>query len=344
MPAFGNAANVERSVLAERRLRKMGAMRGFSPKLILGKEVHPLFRDNIEILRNSPNFSAAMRCEAQWVIHEYASNKDPYFAKYIGDVANVLMESSAIYFDLLKKHEHSGAGATLGKLQLVAFVHGYASPRRVTMYVKRLVQDGRLQYSTDGGDRRVRRLVPCEPLIASARNNFAGLMSSCACLCPDAPFVEEGMVWLLGDTQNWTSEQQGFFERICLEMGRRYLQGADPLRPYGDVRHFTSKDAGKFLLFNLILSSMVSGDRPSPNVEFALNYSDAAASTGVSRTHVRNVIEGAEKRGLIVDLGEGGRSMRLTAKMIDAFERYFASLMILTRESFLTAAAQRKQQ
>lgn len=313
-------------------------MRGFSPKLILGKEVHPLFRDNIDILRNSPNFPAAMRCEAQWVIQQYASNEDPYFAKYIGDVANVLMESSAIYFDLLKTHENSGAGATLGKLQLVAFVHGYASPRRVTMYVKRLVQDGRLRYSTDGGDRRVRRLVPCEPLIATARHNLTGLLRSCAYLWPDTFTDDGGVILPRGVAQNWSVQQQSFFERLFLEIGRRYLEGADPLRPYADVRHFTAKDAGSFLLFTLILSSMGGGQTPSPDVEFSLSYSDAAASTGVSRTHVRNVIEGAEKRGLIVGLGEGGRSMRLTAKMIDAFERYFASLMILTRESSVVAA------
>lgn len=317
-------------------------MRGFSPRLILGKEVHPLFRNDIEMLRNSPNFFDAMRCEAQWILQQYAGNQDPYFAKYIGDVANVLMESSAIYFDLLKKHENSGAGATLGKLQLVAFVHGYASPRRVTMYVKRLVQDGRLEYSTDGGDRRVRRLLPCEPLIATARQNLAGLLSSCACLWADAFTDKAGILWPRDGSQNWSDEQKAFFERLFLEIGKRYLAGADPLRPFADVRHFTSKDAGSYLISLLMLSSMGNTGRPSADIEFSLNYSDAAAASGVSRTHVRNVIEGAEKRGLIADLGEGGRSMRITAKMIEAYEKYFASLMILTRES-AEAAAQSKR-
>jgi hypothetical protein len=79
--------------------------------------------------------------------------------------------------------------------------------------------------------------------------------------------------------------------------------------------------------------------QPSTDAVFALNYSDAAQLTGVSRTHVRNVIEGAQERGLITDLGEGGRSMRLTPKLIDSVERYFVSLMILTK----TAALQAKE-
>lgn len=312
-------------------------MRGFSPKLILGKQVNPLFRDNIEELRVSPGFFAAVRCEGQWIIDQYSSNQDPYYAKYIGNVANVLMENSAIYFDLLKRHENVGSGATLGKLQLVAFVHGYASPRRVTMYVKRLVQDGRLKYSTDGGDRRVRRLVPCEPMLETSRRNMASILASCARLWPSLFTPEAGVLWPRGEPAVWTGEQARFYERLVLETGKRYLDGADPLRPFSDVRHFTSKDAGSFLLFSLILSSMAGGDRPSPDNEFALSYSDAALTTGVSRTHVRNVIEGAEERGLIAGLGEGGRSMRLTPKMIEAFERYFACLMILTHEATLAA-------
>ncbi len=52
---------------------------------------------------------------------------------------------------------------------------------------------------------------------------------------------------------------------------------------------------------------------------------------------MRNVIEGAQQRGLITDLGEGGRSLRLTPKLIDSIERYFASLMILTKTAALQA-------
>lgn len=311
-------------------------MRGFSPNLILGKQVHPLFQESIEATRKSNGFYDAVVSQGEWVRQQYSNSEDPYYAKYMGDVANVLMESSAMYFHLLKKHADQGAGATLGKLQLVAFVHGYASPRRVTMYVKRLVQDGRLEYSTDAQDRRVRRLIPCEPLISTARQNMATLLSAASYIWPQEITPEKGVRWpTVGSA--WTAEQNAFFERHFLETGKLYLSGADPLRPFPDVRHFTSKDAGSYLLFSLLLASMRGGGCPDPRAEFTLSYSDIASKTGVSRTHVRNVIEGAEERGLITGLGEGGRAMRITGKLIDAFEQYYASLMILTRVSALTA-------
>jgi hypothetical protein len=292
----------------------------------------------MEDTRLEPGFHAALKFEADWTIGQYSNSADPYYSKYIGDVANVLIESSAIYFDLLLQIEGTGAGATLGKLQLIAFVHGYASPRRVTMYIKRLAQDGRLKYASDGLDRRVRRLVPCEPLLATSRHNMLGLLRSAQIIWP------KGLAGLeprfpQGNTIAWTADQIAFYQRLILATGKLYLSGCDPLRPFGDVRHFTSKDAGVYLMYSLLLESMKGTGQPSTDAVFALNYSDAAQLTGVSRTHVRNVIEGAQERGLITDLGEGGRSMRLTPKLIDSVERYFVSLMILTK----TAALQAKE-
>jgi hypothetical protein len=311
-------------------------MRGFSPKLILGKQPHPLFLGHMEDTRNRRGFYDALQFEAGWIVSQYSNTADPYYSKYMGDVANALIESSAIYFDLLLEHEGAGAGATLGKLQLVAFVHGFASPRRVTMYIKRLVQDGRLQYACDGPDRRVRRLVPCEPLLATSRQNMLGLLLSAQRIWPDE--MSAGQVRVPAGNMDWSAEEHEYYQRLILATGKLYLSGCDPLRPFGDIRHFTSKDAGSFLLHSIILSSMKETGRPSSEITFSLNYSDAAQITGVSRTHVRNVIEGAHERGLIEDLGEGGRSMRLTPKMVDAIEQHFASLMILMKAASQQAA------
>lgn len=312
-------------------------MRGYSPKLILGKQVHPLFRDNIDAVRSAPDFYKAAAYQSRWVVQQHSNSANPYYAKYMGDVANVLMESSAIYFHLQMKLDGTGFGATLGKLQLVAFVHGYASPRRVTMYVKRLVQDGRLAYLTDGQDRRIRRLIPCEPLIRTARQNIAGIVHATAMIWPQELSPEQGVIWPREGDGPWGAEEEAFFERLFLATGKIYLSGADPLRPFSDIRHFTSKDAGSFLLASLITGAMNDAGIPSPTIEFPLNYSEVAALTGVSRTHVRNVIEGAQQRGLIAGLEEGGRSMQVTEKLIDSFERHFASLLILTRNAALDA-------
>ena len=69
-------------------------MRGFSPKLVLGKQVNPLFKDRIDDVRKSPDFYVAVACEAISVLQQYSNSEDPYYSKYMGDVANVLIPHS----------------------------------------------------------------------------------------------------------------------------------------------------------------------------------------------------------------------------------------------------------
>lgn len=294
-------------------------MRGFSPGLILTKQVHPLYRAEMEEVCAHPDFINAIRAHSGEARFVYVYEKDPYFAKYIGDIGNLLIESAALYFQLIKTHENSGAGATLGKLQMVAFIHGFASPRRVTMYIKRMVQIGRLSYSDDANDKRVRRLIPGEPLIVSATNHLVGLLRSVDMLWPESELAGRAVT------------DREFFYQLFLQSGHLYLKGCDPLRPFSDVRHFTSKDGGTFMLSTLVFSCLDGEAELRSGKVFSISYSEIAQNCGVSRTHVRNVFEAAETRGLIADLGEGGRSMRLTDKMIKSCKEYYACLFLLGR-------------
>ncbi|MEQ1652473.1 MAG: hypothetical protein ABL897_08300 [Hyphomicrobium sp.] len=298
-------------------------MRGFSPTLILTKQIHSLYRAELEQVCAHPRFIEAVRDHARLNRNVLSDEKDPYFAKYIGDLGNLLIESAALYFHLLKTHENFGAGATLGKIQLVAFAHGFASPRRVTMYVKRMVQIERLSYSDDAADKRVRRLIPGNSLILTARKHIAGLLNAVDHIWPGSNYAKR------------TIEDREFFYEMFLQTGYLYLQGCDPLRPFSDVRHFTSKDAGTFILSHLAFACLEGETGLRADKIFSISYSEIAQSAGVSRTHVRNVFEAAEARGLITGLGDGGRSMRLTDQMIKSYSHYYACLLILAR----TAAA-----
>ncbi len=197
------------------------------------------------------------------------------------------------------------------------------------MYVKRLVQVGRLSYSANSLDKRVRRIVPSEPLISTSVNHMSVLMRAVDLVWPGSNFADR------------TAGDSDFFARTFLRTGQKYLEGADPLRPFSDVRHFTSKDAGTFLLNTLVFACLGHNARLTPETEFSISYAEIAQSSGVSRTHVRNVIEAAEARGLITNRGEGGKSMRLTAQMIESYEQYFSCLLILGRWAAAEAAGER---
>ncbi|MEZ5900212.1 MAG: hypothetical protein R3D51_12060 [Hyphomicrobiaceae bacterium] len=307
-------------------------MRSFSPRLVLSKELHPLFAEQIAEVRATPGFYQAIRlhADATRISGSYGADAATY-AKHIGDAGNQLIELVALYQHLLKERSNIGVGATLGRLQKTAFIHGFASPRRVTMYVKRLVQIGRLGYSEEAGDRRVRRLIPGEDLVMAAFRNTQHSVRAA------------DLIWQSQLGERLQSDTN-FFDMLFVAKYQRYVAGADPLRPFSDVRHFTSKDAGSYLLGSLIYGALENAERLSPETEFTLGYSDASAASGVSRTHVRNVIETAEKLGLVIRIGEGGRAMRLTERMIDSYERCFACAMILVRAAANDVEAQEVQE
>lgn len=307
---------------ALRKSKKLNALvRGFSPTLILPKRLHALYRNDIEHVRAHPRFSEALKASVVPYREIVLEGGEPWFAKYIGDLANNILEMGALYFHLNAKQTGKGTGATLGKLQLLAFVHGFASPRRVTMYVKRMIQIGRLSQGGGASDRRVRLLIPSDELIKTARRHILTL-----CYPADVLWPNQNLVTRVTDDDD-------FFARFYLELGRAYVEGADPARPFGDIRHFTSKDAGTFLLNTMMTECFKVAPELSPEAAFSINYSDIARQCGVSRTHVRNVIESAAERDLVVLEGEGGRSLRLTQKFITSYERFFACLMILTQSS-----------
>jgi len=53
-----------------------------------------------------------------------------------------------------------------------------------------------------------------------------------------------------------------------------------------------------------------------------LSYTDLGARFGVSRTHVRTLLQDAEQAGLVSLPGRGGRFVELKPAILQAFDRF----------------------
>jgi hypothetical protein len=58
-----------------------------------------------------------------------------------------------------------------------------------------------------------------------------------------------------------------------------------------------------------------------------LSYTDIGERFGVSRTHVRSLLQDAEQAGLVALPGQGGRLVELKAAVLRAFDRFLADSM-----------------
>jgi hypothetical protein len=86
------------------------------------------------------------------------------------------------------------------------------------------------------------------------------------------------------------------------------------------IFHFMRREAGIMVLIKLV--ELAGPDDTTRDV-----YSDIGPRFGVSRTHVRKLLQEAERDGLVQVMHAGGHSVRLTPKLLHAFDFFIADGM-----------------
>jgi hypothetical protein len=104
---------------------------------------------------------------------------------------------------------------------------------------------------------------------------------------------------------------------VSLEFTAR---GAEIIASNPAVMRFMGRDAGMLVLIKLVQMSMTGDNK-------GLSYSDIGARFGVSRTHVRSLLEDAAQSGDVSLSGRGGYLVELKPSLLQAFDRFVADAM-----------------
>ena len=106
---------------------------------------------------------------------------------------------------------------------------------------------------------------------------------------------------------------------VALEFSSK---GADIMARNPAVMRFMGRDSGILALIKLIQMQMSAGDSNK-----GLSYADIGGRFGVSRTHVRGLLEDAAQHGDVSLSGRGGRLVELQPSILQAFDRFLADAM-----------------
>src|SRR6201999_3518828 len=87
------------------------------------------------------------------------------------------------------------------------------------------------------------------------------------------------------------------------------------------MMRYMSRDAGMLILIKLVHLTATGAAADE------LSYTDLAARFGVSRTHVRTVLEDAERNGDLILTGRGGHRVQLQPSILRAFDSFVADSM-----------------
>jgi DNA-binding MarR family transcriptional regulator len=195
------------------------------------------------------------------------------------------------------------------KQQMTAF--GLSSPRRIEDLVARLVQSGYLETQISQRDGRVRILTPTAKMIALDQDWLTALYRPLQVMFPDPGYSE-------------VIERDPAFQRAQRLVALGFsAHGSDILAGNPDIMLFMNRDAGMTILTKLVQMLDAAGG----NAVEKLSYTEIGARFGVSRTHVRSLLQDAEQAGLVALSGQGGRLVELKPAILRAFDRFIADSM-----------------
>jgi hypothetical protein len=196
------------------------------------------------------------------------------------------------------------------KQQLALF--GYASPRQIDHLLARLCEVGFIEQSRAAGDGRVRLLATTNKLRSHHTEWLAAHYVPLARLYPDH------------DYSPVLSLNRAFHVLHCRACLPFTPVGARLMMTLPDTLLFFGHAAGPLIQNALLKAALDAGDLAAE-----VPYIEVADRFGVSRTHVRNLMNTAQSAGLVKIVGRGGRSIEILPRHWRSYDRGLAVGMYL---------------
>ena len=204
--------------------------------------------------------------------------------------------------------------ATWPTLRLVAHSmaeHELASPSRVQDLVSRLIKTGYLEQRPAPRDRRLRILTPTKKMIAQDQDFLVSHHVPLQVMFPDPGYA------LIMRRDPAFQLKQRLVSRDLFALGAKIL-ASNPV-----MMLFQGRDAGIMILIKMIHMAKANGGTEP----LKISYADLGARFGVSRTHVRKLLETAEEMDLVRLSKDGGQFVELLPPVLAAFDRLVGDAM-----------------
>lgn len=196
---------------------------------------------------------------------------------------------------------------------------GVASARRIYDLLLQFIEAGFIELHASPRDRRIRIVTPTAKMVAQDQE---WLVSHYLPL--QVMFPKPGYARIM-------RRDPAFQQAQRLVASSFFALGARIMADHPIVMRFMGHEAGVMILIKLLqlarAESLAGRDAGGNLAQEEISYSDIGARFGVSRTHVRKILQEAERRGLVHLTRDGGQFVQLTPELVEAFDRFLAAGM-----------------
>jgi DNA-binding MarR family transcriptional regulator len=253
-----------------------------------------------------PRFAAARNAfiEAVLALHEGDQFRSRLLSEAMRQVTFNMMVSLHLRYDVTDR----STWPTPRRLKDEISRFGLASPRRIDALVARLARFGYVESRPSEQDGRVRILTPTAKMMALDREWLFYHHTPLHVLFPKPGYPEP-------------IARDAAFQRVHRLVALEFsAKGSDIMAGNPAVMRFMNRDSGVLILIKLI-QMQAAGDGKG------VIYQDIGSRFGVSRTHVRLLLEDVAQHGDVSLSGRARRLVELQPSILQAFDRFLAEAM-----------------
>lgn len=248
-----------------------------------------------------PDLPAARRLYLDRLLAAYGD--DPFLSRLLIEAGRFILVALVVVLDAGHDPARRETWPTLGRLKTEMAAFGLASGRHVDQLVTRLADVGFLDVVPSPEDRRVRLIRPTARMLAHDRAWVAAHTEPLALLYPANDYA----ALTRGDVAVYLAYRRAGLELMPISARSMPLAGV--------MLRFFFRASGFMVIAALLQAALRAGDAAAP-----LPFAPVGERFGVSRTHVRQIVETAVDAGLVRLHGRGGHMVEILPAMWPAFD------------------------
>jgi hypothetical protein len=260
--------------------------------------------ESIAEMRARPGFRDASTGLLNGIVTLHRSN--PAQHRLFSDRGRVFVAFFCLY--LHGSPNESGTRLTMSRLEAACLQHEICSPARARSIVQLLLRARYLTMAEHAEDGRTKPMEPTAPLRDYFRERWAINLAALAVVRPAFEAIASAL------------DRHGFRDALCALIGHSHQTGGGlPGEPDG-LYEIAELDSGIMIMLRLALANRLGDPPPSAN--------GMSREFGISRAHVSNILQAAERAGLIARVGATG-TFAIRAPLCERMSDYCAATMLL---------------